>query len=152
MEKNYNWSIDSLVEIELESDEKFNLVAETLTRFGVQSIKNNKKILNQTCHIIKGKNKKYYVVHFKELFALDGRQHSLTMSDIGRRNKIIKLLQDWNTLKVVEGQEVNYLNSKEMDGITIIRKEDVDDWVLQKKYEMPLKTEHLENFLYNTDF
>lgn len=152
METNYyEWTLNDLVEVKLESSDKFNLVSETLTRFGVQSIKDGKKVLNQTCHIIQGNNDLYYVVHFKELFALDGREHTITKTDIGRRNKIISLLEKWGTLKVVDSRKISYLNENPMDSIHIVKKSEVDDWVLQKKYEMPLKAEHLFNFLENTN-
>lgn len=146
----YNWTVNDLVEVTLESPDKFNLLSETLTRFGVQSVKDGMQVLNQTCHIIKGNNDKYYVVHFKELFALDGREHTITKSDIGRRNKIITLLERWNTLKIVDKEKVKYFNPNPMDNIHIVKRSDVDNWILQKKYEMPLKAEHLFNFLENT--
>lgn len=149
MKDYYDWSVKDLVEVKLDSPEKFNLIVETLTRFGVQSIKNNKKVLNQTCHILETDKSKYYVVHFKELFALDGREHTITLSDIRRRNKIISLLEKWNTLTVVDSKKIEDFNDNAMDNIHIVKKEDSDDWVFQKKYDMPLRAKTIKTFLKN---
>ena len=90
-------SIDSMVEVTLKNDEDFLKVKETLTRIGVASRKN--KALYQSCHILH-KQQKYYIVHFKELFALDGKPTNFDQEDMGRRNTIANLLEEWGLVKI----------------------------------------------------
>lgn len=149
MSNYYDWSVDDLVEVKLDNPDKFNLIVETLTRFGVASIKNDRKILNQTCHIIESEAGKFYIVHFKELFALDGREHTITLSDLKRRNKIISLLEKWETIEVVNPSKIQSFNENEMDNINIIKKEDAHNWIFQKKYDMPLRGKIIKTFLNN---
>ena len=98
VEPEYNWSPDKMVEVSLGEPDDFLKVRETLTRIGVASRKERK--LYQSCHILH-KQGKYYIVHFKELFALDGKRANLSMNDIQRRNRIVQLLSDWGLVNVM---------------------------------------------------
>ena len=95
--------IQDLVEVTLNEADDFLKVRETLTRIGVASKKD--KTLFQSCHILH-KQGKYYIVHFKELFALDGKPTDLTENDLSRRNAIVKLLQDWGLVKVINESQI----------------------------------------------
>ena len=125
-------SIDDLVEIKLAQDEDFLKVRETLTRIGVSSRQEQK--LYQSCHILH-KRGKYYIVHFKELFSLDGLPTDITENDIARRNAIAGLLEEWELLEIVDesfdDEEVAPLNQ-----IKIISYKDKDDWELVPKYHI----------------
>jgi Bacteriophage translational regulator len=123
--------LDNLLEIRIGEREDFLKIKETLTRIGVASRKDKK--LYQSCHIFH-KQGKYYLVHFKEMFTLDGKPSSLTDEDIKRRNRIATLLQDWGLLKVVEP---NYLkNVCSMNQIKIINHKEKTDWELIQKYSI----------------
>lgn len=125
-------SVDDLVEIKLAQDEDFLKVRETLTRIGVSSRQEQK--LYQSCHILH-KRGKYYIVHFKELFSLDGLPTDITDNDIARRNAIAGLLEEWELLEIVDesfdDEEVAPLNQ-----IKIISYKDKDDWELVPKYHI----------------
>ena len=95
-------SIDSMVEVTLQHDEDFLKVKETLTRIGVASRKN--RALHQSCHILH-KQQKYYLVHFKELFALDGKPTNFSEEDLGRRNTIANLLNEWGLVELKEQEK-----------------------------------------------
>jgi len=99
MEPEYQWSPDKMVEVLLSEPDDFLKVRETLTRIGVASRKEKK--LYQSCHILH-KQGKYYIVHFKELFALDGKRANLSMNDVQRRNRIIQLLSDWGLITILK--------------------------------------------------
>ena len=128
-------SIDSMVEVTLQHDEDFLKVKETLTRIGVASRKN--RALYQSCHILH-KQQKYYIVHFKELFALDGKPTNFSEEDLGRRNTIANLLNEWGLveLKVPEksANPVTPLNQTK-----IIPYKDKDQWDLIPKYNIGKK-------------
>ena len=128
-------SIDSMVEVTLHHDEDFLKVKETLTRIGVASRKN--RALYQSCHILH-KQQKYYIVHFKELFALDGKPTNFSEEDLGRRNTIANLLNEWGLveLKVPEksANPVTPLNQTK-----IIPYKDKDQWDLIPKYNIGKK-------------
>ena len=96
-EPQINWSQDQMIEVRLSEPDDFLKVRETLTRIGVASRKEKK--LYQSCHILH-KQGRYFIVHFKELFALDGKYANLTSNDIQRRNRITKLLTDWNLIQI----------------------------------------------------
>ena len=102
MEKTINWSQDQMLEVVLKEPDDFLKVRETLSRIGVASRKERK--LYQSCHILH-KQGKYFIVHFKELFALDGKETNLSENDIARRNTIAKLLNDWNLVEVKGSME-----------------------------------------------
>lgn len=122
--------IDDLVEIKLPNDESFLKVKETLTRIGVASKKDKK--LYQSCHILH-KRGKYYLVHFKELFMLDGKEYSLSDEDVGRRNTIANLLEEWGLLTVVNADKVNDPVSP-LSHIKVLPFKDKSDWELVPKY------------------
>ena len=136
MEERYiEISVDDLLEVTLAKDDDFLKVKETLTRIGVSSRKENK--LYQSCHILH-KRGKYYIVHFKELFALDGLPTNLSNEDIGRRNTIANLLEEWELLEVVDPD-------KSEDPLTPINKikilpyREKGDWELCPKYHIGKK-------------
>ena len=123
-----------MVEIELEEPDDFLKVKETLTRIGVASKKDNK--LFQSCHILH-KQGKYYIVHFKELFALDGKPTDFSENDVCRRNTITNLLQEWGLLKIVLGDTESFVAP--MNQIKIISYSEKDDWELIPKYNIGKK-------------
>jgi len=129
--------LDSLAEVELADDEDFLKIRETLTRIGIASRK--EKALFQSCHILH-KRGKYYIVHFKELFALDGKASNFNENDLGRRNTIVNLLAEWGLLSLVD---VN--KSAEplvpLGQIKIITHKDKNDWDLIAKYNIGNKTQ-----------
>lgn len=124
----------SPLEVTLVQPDDFLKVRETLTRIGVASRKD--KILFQSCHILH-KQGKYYIVHFKELFALDGKQADLTENDIERRNTIAKLLSDWGLVKIVSST-VNTVLAP-LSQIKVISYKDKHEWDLQTKYNIGKK-------------
>ena len=133
MEPEYQWSPDKMVEILLSEPDDFLKVRETLTRIGVASRKEKK--LYQSCHILH-KQGKYYIVHFKELFALDGKRANLSVNDVQRRNRIIQLLSDWGlvTTLVDEPLDIAPLNQ-----IKVISYKDKGNWTLETKYNIGKK-------------
>ena len=127
-------SIESLIEVTLNEPDDFLKVKETLTRIGVASKKSN--TLFQSCHILH-KQGKYYIVHFKELFALDGKQTDLNEDDISRRNTIAKLLAEWDLVNVVEEQQLQPADS--MSSIKVIPFSQKTEWDLVAKYNIGKK-------------
>ena len=134
MEDSIKWSIDDMVEVKLKEDDDFLKVKETLTRIGIASRKEKK--LFQSCHILH-KQGKYYIVHFKELFALDGKKATLIENDIQRRNTISVLLQDWSLLSIVKPE--NAENKAPLSQIKIIAFKEKSEWNLQAKYNIGKK-------------
>lgn len=126
--------INSLVQITLKESDDFLKVKETLTRIGVASKKNN--TLYQSCHILH-KQGKYYIVHFKELFALDGKPSDINEDDVSRRNTIAKLLAEWGLLGIVNPSIVEPADS--MSSIKIIPFSQKKDWNLVAKYNIGKK-------------
>lgn len=124
----------SPLEVELTHPDDFLKVRETLTRIGVASRKD--KVLYQSCHILH-KQGRYFIVHFKELFALDGKQADLTDNDLQRRNTISKLLVDWGLIKVL--QPSLFIDMAPLSQIKVIAFKDKDDWDLQTKYNIGKK-------------
>ena len=136
MEERYiEISVDDLLEVTLAKDDDFLKVKETLTRIGVSSRKENK--LYQSCHILH-KRGKYYIVHFKELFALDGLPTNLSDEDIGRRNTIANLLEEWELLEVVD-QEQSEDPLTPINKIKILPYREKGDWELCPKYHIGKK-------------
>ena len=131
-------SLDTFIEVKLHQEDDFLKVKETLTRVGVASEKN--KTLYQSCHILH-KRGKYYIVHFKELFALDGKPSSITDNDIERRNAIAKLLEEWGLVKIVN-PEIMQDKIAPIHQIKIIPYRDKDDWELVSKYNIGRKAEN----------
>lgn len=125
----YDWNHNKMLEVELSVPDDFLLVRETLTRIGIASKKNNALI--QSCHLLH-KRGKYYIVHFKELFLLDGGESNLTVSDISRRNLIASLLEDWGLIKIVNHDMINMVSP--LSAIKIISHKEKNDWQLIEKY------------------
>lgn len=125
----YNWSSDDLVEVKLPDEDSFLKIKETLTRIGIANQKT--RTLYQSCHILHKQNR-YFIVHFKELFALDGKQSNITVSDIQRRNAIVQLLEQWELLNIVNKNKVKDYTPFNM--IKILTYKDKDDWELVAKY------------------
>jgi len=127
--------LEHLVEVRIAEEEDFLKIKETLTRIGVASRKEKK--LYQSCHIFH-KQGKYYIVHFKEMFAIDGKPSNFSEEDKGRRNKIAELLQDWGLLKVVESNRIKEPLAS-MSQIKIINHKEKHEWTLEAKYNMGRK-------------
>ena len=134
MENSISWSQDQMLEVALKEPDDFLKVRETLSRIGVASRKERK--LYQSCHILH-KQGKYYIVHFKELFALDGKETNLSENDIARRNTITKLLNDWKLVEVKGIMEP----AAPLSQIKILSFKDKDDWTLETKYNIGKKKE-----------
>jgi len=128
------WSPDMMVEVTLRQPDDFLKVRETLTRIGVASRKEKK--LFQSCHILHKKGK-YYIVHFKELFALDGKHANLTSNDVQRRNRITKLLSDWGLVSICEDDQIDDIAP--LNQIKVIAFKDKSDWILESKYNIGKK-------------
>ena len=128
------WSPDMMVEVTLRQPDDFLKVRETLTRIGVASRKEKK--LFQSCHILHKKGK-YYIVHFKELFALDGKHANLTSNDVQRRNRITKLLSDWGLVSICEDDQIDDIAP--LNQIKVIAFKDKSDWILESKYSIGKK-------------
>ena len=126
--------IETLIEVELEQPDDFLKVKETLTRIGVASRKENK--LFQSCHILH-KQGKYYIVHFKELFALDGKPTNFSENDVARRNTIVTLLQEWGLIKYKSGDIETFVAP--MNQIKILSYSEKDEWELIPKYNIGKK-------------
>jgi len=124
--------VDSLIEVQLKEQDDFLKVRETLTRIGISSPKD--KRLYQSCHILH-KRGKYYIVHFKELFALDGKATNFSEEDEGRRNTIIRLLADWGLVDVVDEDRISY-PATPINQIKIIPHKEKSEWELIAKYNI----------------
>lgn len=128
-------SIDSLIEVLLTSEEDFLKIKETLTRIGVASRKDKK--LFQSCHILH-KQGKYYIVHFKELFALDGKPSNFSDDDVARRNTIVNLLAEWGLIKLVNTQKSSEPVAP-FSQVKVITHKEKDEWELVAKYNIGKK-------------
>ena len=128
-------NLDNLVEVTIAEDEDFLKIKETLTRIGIASRKENK--LYQSCHILH-KQGKYYIVHFKELFALDGKPTDFSDEDKGRRNTIVNLLIEWDLVSVVNLEKIESPRAP-MGQIKIIPHKEKSEWVLEAKYNIGRK-------------
>ena len=129
------WKPDDMLEVGLKEPDDFLKVRETLSRIGVASRKD--RTLFQSCHILH-KQGKYFIVHFKELFALDGKDTNLSENDIARRNTIANLLQDWGLVKVVSESKVE---SASLSQIKVISFKEKNEWKLETKYNIGKKKE-----------
>ena len=134
MESEYNWTPDKMIEVLLSEPDDFLKVRETLTRIGVASRKEKK--LYQSCHILH-KQGKYYIVHFKELFALDGKKANLSVNDVQRRNRIVQLLSDWGLVGVLFSDSIKDIAP--LNQIKVISYKDKGDWMLETKYNIGKK-------------
>ena len=127
--------IENMVEVLLKEQDDFLKVRETLTRIGVASKK--EKILFQSCHILH-KQGKYYIVHFKELFSLDGKPTDITENDLARRNTIANLLEDWELINIVNKEKTKELTVS-LSQLKIISHKEKNDWELIPKYSIGKK-------------
>jgi len=133
-EPEVNWNQDLMVEVQLNEPDDFLKVRETLTRIGVASRKELK--LYQSCHILH-KQGRYFIVHFKELFALDGKHANLTANDIQRRNRITQLLSDWGLIEVVKAESI--ADIAPLNQIKVLSFKEKDKWTLETKYNIGKK-------------
>ena len=140
VELEVKWAPDHMVEVTLNEPDDFLKVRETLTRIGVASRKEKK--LYQSCHILH-KQGRYYIVHFKELFALDGKHANLTGNDVQRRNRITRLLADWGLISVVKEEAVTDIAP--LNQIKVLSYKDKGDWILEQKYNIGKKTKPAED-------
>ena len=134
MSEEISWSAEDMLEVTIKQPDDFLKVRETLTRIGVASRKD--KTLYQSCHILH-KQGKYYIVHFKELFALDGKKATLVENDIQRRNTIAILLQDWSLIDIVKPTEAE--NKAPLSQIKVLPFKEKKEWNLSAKYNIGKK-------------
>jgi len=128
------WDQSDMVEISLNQPDDFLKVRETLTRIGVASKKD--KIIYQSCHILH-KQGRYYIVHFKELFALDGKATNFSLNDLQRRNRIIQLLSDWGLISVIYPENIQDMAS--LTQIKVLSFKEKEHWTLESKYNIGRK-------------
>ena len=128
------WSQDQMIEVTLNEPDDFLKVRETLTRIGVASRKEKK--IYQSCHILH-KQGRYYIVHFKELFALDGKHANLTQNDVQRRNRIIQLLCDWGLVTVLDADKISDIAP--LNQIKVLAYKEKNEWILETKYNIGKK-------------
>ena len=138
--KEVQWTKNDMVEVNLKEPDDFLKVRETLTRIGVASRKEKK--LYQSCHILHKKGQ-YYIVHFKELFALDGKKANLSENDVQRRNRIIKLLSDWGLVEIVKESAIK--DAAPLSQIKVISYKDKGEWTLESKYNIGKKRQVTES-------
>ena len=134
IEPQVNWSQDKMIEVKLNEPDDFLKVRETLTRIGVASRKEKK--LYQSCHILH-KQGKYFIVHFKELFALDGKFANLTINDVQRRNRITRLLSDWGLISILKEESIQDIAP--LNQIKVLPYKDKNAWKLEQKYNIGKK-------------
>ena len=138
-EPTVQWSLDQMVEVLLNEPDDFLKVRETLTRIGVASRKEKK--IYQSCHILH-KQGRYFLVHFKELFALDGKHANLTSNDVQRRNRIAQLLADWGLVGIVSADKIQDIAP--LNQIKVLSYKDKGDWILETKYNIGSKKKKTE--------
>ena len=138
-EPEVKWSPEQMVEVVLREPDDFLKVRETLTRIGVASRKEKK--IYQSCHILH-KQGRYYLVHFKELFALDGKHANLTLNDVQRRNRIAQLLADWGLVEIVDAEKIQEIAP--LNQIKVLAYKDKQDWILETKYNIGSKKKKVE--------
>ena len=139
VETEIQWKQADMVEVILGEPDDFLKVRETLTRIGVASRKEKK--IYQSCHILH-KQGKYYIVHFKELFALDGKNTNLSLNDVQRRNRIIQLLSDWGLVTIVTPEKIADLAP--LNQIIVLSFKEKNDWTLESKYNIGRKKTAVE--------
>ena len=138
-ETEIQWKQTDMVEVVLGEPDDFLKVRETLTRIGVASRKEKK--IYQSCHILH-KQGKYYIVHFKELFALDGKQTNFSLNDLQRRNRIVQLLSDWGLISVVDVEKIADLAP--LNQIKVLSFKEKQEWTLESKYNIGRKKQEVE--------
>ena len=132
------WRQTDMVEVVLNEPDDFLKVRETLTRIGVASRKEKK--IYQSCHILH-KQGKYYIVHFKELFALDGKEKNFSLNDVQRRNRIVQLLSDWGLIGVVNAEQIADLAP--LNQIKVLAFKEKGEWTLESKYNIGRKKQEV---------
>ena len=140
VEPTVQWTQEQMLEVVLNEPDDFLKVRETLTRIGVASRKEKK--LYQSCHILH-KQGKYFIVHFKELFALDGKHANLTINDVQRRNRITRLLADWGLISIVK--EEHCVDIAPLNQIKVLSYKDKGLWQLEQKYNIGKKGKTIES-------
>ena len=138
-EPEVNWDPNQMVEVTLYEPDDFLKVRESLTRIGVASRKEKK--IYQSCHILH-KQGRYFLVHFKELFALDGKHANLTTNDVQRRNRIAQLLVDWGLVGIVNADSIQ--DVAPLNQIKVLSYKDKGDWILETKYNIGSKKKKVE--------
>ena len=138
-EPEVNWDPNQMVEVTLNEPDDFLKVRETLTRIGVASRKEKK--IYQSCHILH-KQGRYFLVHFKELFALDGKHANLTTNDVQRRNRIAQLLVDWGLVGIVNADSIQ--DVAPLNQIKVLSYKDKGDWILEQKYNIGKKNKTVD--------
>ena len=139
-EPEVSWSQDQMVEVLLNEPDDFLKVRETLTRIGVASRKEKK--IYQSCHILH-KQGRYYIVHFKELFALDGKKTNLSTNDIQRRNRIVQLLVDWGLVNIEDVSKTKISDLAPLNQIKVLSFKEKNDWTLESKYNIGRKKQEV---------
>ena len=134
MQGELNWVPEDMLEVTLNEPDDFLKVRETLSRIGVASRKEKK--IYQSCHILH-KQGRYYLVHFKELFALDGKHANITVNDVQRRNRIAQLLADWGLISIVSVDKIQDIAP--LNQIKVLSYKDKGDWILEQKYNIGKK-------------
>ena len=135
-ETDITWKQTDMVEVTLGEPDDFLKVRETLTRIGVASRKERK--IYQSCHILH-KQGKYFIVHFKELFALDGKNTNLSINDLQGRNRIVQLLLDWGLVSIVEESKEKIADLAPLNQIKVLSFKEKNDWTLESKYNIGRK-------------
>ena len=140
-ETEVQWKQTDMVEVVLGEPDDFLKVRETLTRIGVASRKERK--IYQSCHILH-KQGKYYIVHFKELFALDGKKTNISLNDIQRRNRIVQLLVDWGLVNISTDSQEKIADLAPLNQIKVLSFKEKGEWTLESKYNIGRKKQEVE--------
>jgi len=140
-ETEVQWRQSDMVEVVLGEPDDFLKVRETLTRIGVASRKERK--IYQSCHILH-KQGKYYIVHFKELFALDGKKTNISLNDIQRRNRIVQLLVDWGLVNISTDSQEKIADLAPLNQIKVLSFKEKGEWTLESKYNIGRKKQEAE--------
>ena len=141
VETEVQWKQSDMIEVVLKEPDDFLKVRETLTRIGVASRKERK--IYQSCHILH-KQGKYYIVHFKELFALDGKKTNLSVNDIQRRNRIVQLLVDWGLVTIDSLSQEKIADLAPLNQIKVLSFKEKGEWTLESKYNIGRKKQEGE--------
>ena len=141
MSDEIQWKQTDMVEVVLAEPDDFLKVRETLTRIGVASRKERK--IYQSCHILH-KQGRYYIVHFKELFALDGKKANISLNDIQRRNRIVQLLVDWGLVSISSLSQEKITDLAPLNQIKVLSFKEKGEWTLESKYNIGRKKQEVE--------
>ena len=141
MSEEIQWKQTDMVEVVLNEPDDFLKVRETLTRIGVASRKERK--IYQSCHILH-KQGRYYIVHFKELFALDGKKANISLNDIQRRNRIVQLLVDWGLVSIPTESQEKITDLAPLNQIKVLSFKEKGEWTLESKYNIGRKKQEGE--------